>query len=111
MQNKAELISIVIPKYNCIKGIPNMELLMSTMIMAVEHAIKSFFPNQLIFKNWRTLAYIIVLWIIAIPILTHSISVKPSEFRHNCDIDRIRTQYKLRDNIRIAVPLYIIAKL
>uniref|UniRef100_A0A8R1XQ31 G_PROTEIN_RECEP_F1_2 domain-containing protein n=1 Tax=Onchocerca volvulus TaxID=6282 RepID=A0A8R1XQ31_ONCVO len=69
----------------------SMELLMSIMLMAIEHTVKSFFPNQLIFKNWRTLAYIIVLWIIsiclAVPILTRNIPVKPSEFWYNCSVD------------------------
>lgn len=70
-----------------------MELLMSMMLIAIERAIMSYFPNQLIFKNWRTLLFIIVLWIIsiclAIPILTHNIPVKPFKFRYNCNIDRL----------------------
>ncbi|MCP9260588.1 Melanin-concentrating hormone receptor 2 [Dirofilaria immitis] len=69
----------------------NMELLMGLMIMAIERSIILYFPNQIIFRNCQTLAYVVVLWIIgiclAIPVLTHSIPVKPNEFRYNCDID------------------------
>ncbi|EFO21373.1 hypothetical protein LOAG_07114, partial [Loa loa] len=69
-----------------------MELLMSIMLMAIERAIISYFPNQSIFKTWRTLAFVIMLWVIsiclAIPMLTHHIPVKPSEFQYNCNIGR-----------------------
>ncbi|KAM3720856.1 Rhodopsin, GQ-coupled [Dirofilaria immitis] len=64
---------------------------MGLMIMAIERSIILYFPNQIIFRNCQTLAYVVVLWIIgiclAIPVLTHSIPVKPNEFRYNCDID------------------------
>uniref|UniRef100_A0A1I8EG03 Uncharacterized protein n=1 Tax=Wuchereria bancrofti TaxID=6293 RepID=A0A1I8EG03_WUCBA len=66
----------------------NMELLMSIMLMAIVQAILSYFPNQFVFNNWRILAFIIVLWLIILPILTHHIPVKPSEFWYNCNIDR-----------------------
>uniref|UniRef100_A0A0R3RXR6 G_PROTEIN_RECEP_F1_2 domain-containing protein n=1 Tax=Elaeophora elaphi TaxID=1147741 RepID=A0A0R3RXR6_9BILA len=69
-----------------------MELLMSMMLMAIERAIISYFPNQLIFERFRTLIFIIVLWAIsicfAVPVLTHDIPVKPIEFRFNCNISR-----------------------
>ncbi|KAL3998725.1 7 transmembrane receptor (rhodopsin family) protein [Acanthocheilonema viteae] len=70
----------------------DIEVLMSMMLMAIERSILSYFPNQLIFKHWRTLAFIIVLWTIsiclAIPMLTHHIPVRPFEFRFNCNISR-----------------------
>ncbi|CAG9538388.1 unnamed protein product [Cercopithifilaria johnstoni] len=70
----------------------NLELLMSIMLMAIERSIVLYFPNQLIFKRWRTLAIIIALWTIgiclAVPMLTHNIPVRPFKFRFNCNISR-----------------------
>lgn len=61
--------------------------------MAVERSIVSYFPNQLIFKRWRTLVLIAVLWAISIclatPLLTDNIPIKFYEFRFNCNISRL----------------------
>lgn len=66
---------------------------MSLMLMAIECAIVSYFPNQFEFKNERTLAIIMTLWMIgiclAIPVLTHHIPVEPLQLRYHCTVDRL----------------------